>query len=52
MSGKKIITIIIIIIIIAIIATWVYGQKIINDFDLDRGMDTPTTVVYHEDSFI
>ena len=52
MSGKKIIITIIVITIIAIIATWIYAQKVIKDFDLDRGMDTPSTItVYKGDSF-
>lgn len=53
MSGKKIIFTIIVITVVAIIATWIYGQKVINDLDLDRGMDTPSTAIVHqEDSWI
>lgn len=49
MSGKKIIITIIVITIIAIIATWIYAQKVIKDFDLDRGMDTPSTTIEYKE---
>lgn len=42
MNGKKLIAIIIIISLIALILTWIYGQKIINDYDIDRAMETTT----------
>ncbi|HLR15715.1 MAG TPA: hypothetical protein VK144_07800 [Bacillota bacterium] len=52
MSGKKVIITIIVITVVAIIATWIYGQKVIKDLDLDRGMDTPSTItVYKGDPF-
>lgn len=40
MNGKKLILIVIIISVLALIGTWIYGQKLINDLDLDRALDT------------
>lgn len=48
MSGKKVILFIIIFSVLAIIATWIYGQKVIKDFDL--GLDSNSTVISVEDT--
>ncbi len=42
MNGKKLIAIVIVISLIALILTWIYGQKIISDFDIDRAMSSTT----------
>ncbi len=50
MSGKKVILFIVIFSVLAIIATWIYGQKVIDDLDLDRGLDSNSTVISLDDN--
>ncbi len=49
MSGKKVIIIVIILSVLALIGTWIYGQKVINDLDLERAIDVNSTIEIYED---
>lgn len=44
MNGKKIIAIIVIISVLAAIITWIYGQKMIDDLDLERSLNSTTII--------
>lgn len=51
MNGKKLIFIVIIFSVIALVATWMYGQKVIDDLDLERAIESNSTIVLHTEQY-
>lgn len=52
MSGKKIIFIVVIAIVVVLVATWIYAQKIMNDLDREREIESTSMISVHQNDII